>query len=1194
MPAAADDVTINIAANPNIQITGNRTVHGLNNAESLTLSNGATLSVSATASSSQNIAINGGTISGGTWTFSGGTGFSIGNATNSINGATISGDLFFSTASAHTKIEGGTTFTTAHLAADGTSIGFTNGSTLTGTILFEGAGTQNRYVEESGTGTLTIAATGAIKTAPGFAGTGQIGSSNWYGGTMTLNNGGLISSEASSKTVTVSSASTLANTGTLRALNAATLNVNSATWSSSGTISATDSTVAFGGNWSNTGAVNISNSTLALGGTFTTAGLNLAGFVRTGGVVNVTGTLNNASSTLTFDNTTGSWNLAGGTISGGQISYANGQGLNITNTSGNALNNVAINGDLSLNTNNAHVSLNGTTSFNTLHLSADGTSVGLASGYTLNGTILIEGAGTGSRNVESNSSGTLTISSTGAIKTAPGFAGTMNVGGNFWYGGAMTLVNNGLIRSDVSGRTLNVSASSFTNNAALDITAGTLNITSTNWSNAASGTITASGSTVKFNNAWSNPGTLSITNSPLTLGGTFSTTGFNFAGFSRSGTGAVDITGTLNNTSATLALNASTGPWNLLGGTVNGGQVNSVSAQTLVATASGGTLDDVTINGDITIDAANGHVKLAGTSTFDTAHLIANGTSIGFEGGYTLNRPVRFEGSGTQGRYVEVTGGNGTLTIAPTGSITTVAGFAGTGNVGGAFWYGGTSTVTNNGLIRSDVTGRTLTITPPTFVNNGTVEVTNGTLNLSATNWSNAAAGTINLVGSTATFNNTWSDAGTLSINNTTLNLGGTFSTSGFNFAGFSRTGGTVNLTGTLNNASSTLTLNSATGPWNFVGATLNGGQLNSATAQTLVLSGSGGTFNNVTVAGDIFADANNSRLKITGTTTFNVIHLVGDGTAMGFDPGYVLNSPILLEGAGTQGRYVELNANGVFTIGPNGSIKTTAGFAGTGHVGVNFWFSGTMNLDNQGLISSETSGKTINVKPQTGLTVSGTTRILNGGLLNIDSSGPATITSTGNATANHFRVASLTIDGAATVAPAGNNSGLSIVNSLVFNGSGYIDLNDNDLMLNYTGTSPLPALQAMINAGRNGGAWNGVSPIRSTSAKNVPAHNTTIAAMEGSEYKSIYGTSASFDGTSIGNNAVLLKYTYYGDADFNGKVNFDDYVRTDAGFNNHLTGWTNGDFDGNGQVNFDDYVLIDLAFNTQGGVLGHSGIAKR
>ena len=72
------------------------------------------------------------------------------------------------------------------------------------------------------------------------------------------------------------------------------------------------------------------------------------------------------------------------------------------------------------------------------------------------------------------------------------------------------------------------------------------------------------------------------------------------------------------------------------------------------------------------------------------------------------------------------------------------------------------------------------------------------------------------------------------------------------------------------------------------------------------------------------------------------------------------------------------------------------------------------------------------------------------------------------------------------------------------------------------------------------------------------------------------------------------MKYTYYGDADFNGVVNFDDYIRTDAGFNFGRTGWLNGDFDGNGTVNFDDYSLIDLAFNTQGSFLTTRRLAQR
>jgi hypothetical protein len=151
---------------------------------------------------------------------------------------------------------------------------------------------------------------------------------------------------------------------------------------------------------------------------------------------------------------------------------------------------------------------------------------------------------------------------------------------------------------------------------------------------------------------------------------------------------------------------------------------------------------------------------------------------------------------------------------------------------------------------------------------------------------------------------------------------------------------------------------------------------------------------------------------------------------------------------------------------------------------------------------------------------------------------------------------------------------------------TGLIDLNDNDLLVDYTGASPLATIQGLINTGRNGGDWQSFLGLSSSAAGNNSTGNTTLGAMESADYLAIYGPGAKFDGESIDDSAVLVKYTYYGDSDFNGTVNFDDYVHTDNGFNNHRTGWTNGDFNGDGQVNFDDYVLIDLAFNTQTTVL--------
>jgi hypothetical protein len=148
------------------------------------------------------------------------------------------------------------------------------------------------------------------------------------------------------------------------------------------------------------------------------------------------------------------------------------------------------------------------------------------------------------------------------------------------------------------------------------------------------------------------------------------------------------------------------------------------------------------------------------------------------------------------------------------------------------------------------------------------------------------------------------------------------------------------------------------------------------------------------------------------------------------------------------------------------------------------------------------------------------------------------------------------------------------------------LDLYDNDMIVG--GAPGLAAIQGLINTARHGGDWSGLG-ITSTSAKNRVPRNTTLGAMSGADYHALYGAGATFDGESFGDGAVLVKYTYYGDTDFNGRVNFDDYVRTDNGFNNHTGGWRNGDFDGNGQVNFDDYVLIDLAFNSQSGTLGRS-----
>jgi hypothetical protein len=117
---------------------------------------------------------------------------------------------------------------------------------------------------------------------------------------------------------------------------------------------------------------------------------------------------------------------------------------------------------------------------------------------------------------------------------------------------------------------------------------------------------------------------------------------------------------------------------------------------------------------------------------------------------------------------------------------------------------------------------------------------------------------------------------------------------------------------------------------------------------------------------------------------------------------------------------------------------------------------------------------------------------------------------------------------------------------ALSFDASATLDLRTNDLIVDYTGASALATTQSQIAGGF----------IISSTAQANPVHNTTLGAMESLDFRSVYGPGANFDGVTIDNDTVLVKYTYFGDTDFNGVVNFDDYSRTDGGFNSARSGW--------------------------------------
>ena len=77
----------------------------------------------------------------------------------------------------------------------------------------------------------------------------------------------------------------------------------------------------------------------------------------------------------------------------------------------------------------------------------------------------------------------------------------------------------------------------------------------------------------------------------------------------------------------------------------------------------------------------------------------------------------------------------------------------------------------------------------------------------------------------------------------------------------------------------------------------------------------------------------------------------------------------------------------------------------------------------------------------------------------------------------------------------------------------------------------------------------------------------------------------------SLASGDVVLKETFFGDANLDGSVNSQDYSLIDFNVTNGgtATGWVNGDFNYDGVVNAADYSLIDTAYAFQG-VTGSPG----
>jgi hypothetical protein len=734
---------------------------------------------------------------------------------------------------------------------------------------------------------------GTLNTNQDFTNNGA-GKITLSGGTLTVGN----------NYVNSSNGSTTINGGTLAVVNDL-LNEGSGGF----TLSSGSLTVGQSFTNSGTGTLTFSGGTATITANLTSSGVvNLSGATLSG-----TGA---ASSMLEVDNT---FNLSGGaTLANFTVNPGSGgQGLTVASTGG-TLSGIVLNANLSMLNGGTltlanGVSLNGaSTSFNKgASLLLNGT------GNTLYGSSVTFDSSSGAGNITYYSYGSddLTI---GNSTTVSGKIGAIGGLSNDDQGYSYTLTNNGTINSNLGGNTTTIeTVSGFTNNGIAEATKG---------------------ATLVLATATTNYGTLSTdSNSSLTLSSTYLT---NAAG------ATINVAGTLNVTSSTLendsASTVTANTLNLSSSSLSGSgafmatTVNLTGNNSLSATLTATSLSAIT-------DGAS--FELAGAATLNApSATFTNGASLLVSGQYnTLNVTNLTFGSGAAGAITYDSYNNDDLII---GSGTTVSGNIGSiGGLTGAN-VGYSYTLTNNGVINSNVSGNTTTIEPvSSFTNNGTAEASNGV--------------TLVLASNSITNN------GTITTDATSpLTINGSYLT---------------NAAGATLTVASTLTLNNST---------LENDSASTVTASTLNLNGSTLTGSGVIAPINVQVVGSN---YLTGAVTFSPsvvsfnssakLIVSGDsGVSLG-GSNIVLNGSLLFD----SNNYDTLAINSGTTL--SGKIGDIGGLTGA-NVGY------TDYLTNNGVINSNVNGNTTTIEPLSGFTNNGTVEATNGASLTLTSN---SITDNGN-----------------------------------------------------------------------------------------------------------------------------------------------------------------------------------------------------
>jgi len=306
----------------------------------------------------------------------------------------------------------------------------------------------------------------------------------------------------------------------------------------------------------------------------------------------------------------------------------------------------------------------------------------------------------------------------------------------------------------------------------------------------------------------------------------------------------------------------------------------------------------------------------------------------------------------------------------------------------------------------------------------------------------------------------------------------------------------------------------------------------------------------------------------------------------------------------------------GVLTLGDGVTLDANGGFTGLGGINLGGILNVNADSDATGLIDGQTTGimnvaDAVTVDANGGLAdlaeinLLGATSTVNVnaastgiGLIQ-GSSGIVNLADSITMDANKFNTlaevnlatgAELTVNRVNPTDPAPSTNNVTGALDLDMTDSGTadatLDLRTNNLVVDYeAGSSPYEEIKDWIADAYNGGAWDQAG-ITSTDARDDPGSLTALGILD----TAVDTPPADLDGeTPWDADSVLVKYTYYGDANLDGVVSFADLNLLIYGWENQTPGgtedprWAVGDFNYSDNVSFADLNLLINGWENQG-----------